>query len=380
MYHLRCDNMLRSIVLLGLVLLPHSTPASAVPLEERAGGVCNGGIYGELVPYLINFAPAQAFCTAYFPVKCVTVLTKRAATTTTTTTTKATNPTTKPSATTTKAPSTTTTKPPSTTTTKPSSTTTTKPSSTTTTKPSSTTTSSVNPTSSAWSKCQQQPANVISTLCSCIETPTQYNYHHDNHYDDDQTTKHNNDDHNADYNYYHYAHHYHDDYYYHYAHHYYNHYHDAYDYHDYYDNNNDNNYYYDNSKNMILAHTFYRLIINRQPPPPLPQHLHLPQHMVYNAIQQRPMAAVSEVAGALLIVSATPIPTAPAGAPKSKEVARHVPPTRTVQTISSAMPITTSRSVSTRMSVALLTPHRLSGVSLVALDLVGWQGNHELAQ
>lgn len=107
--------------------------AVAAPfLEERASSVCGSGIYGELVPFLVPYAPAQAFCSAVFPVKCTTKAVKRApATTTKSSTTK---------------------------------TTTTK---TTVTK----STTSLNPTSSAWSKCQAQPLDVISTLCSCIEAP-----------------------------------------------------------------------------------------------------------------------------------------------------------------------------------------------------------------
>ncbi|KAJ9603343.1 hypothetical protein H2200_012121, partial [Cladophialophora chaetospira] len=145
----------------------------ALFVEERGSNVCSSGIYGELAPILAQYQIAQQFCSAAYPVSCTPRLAKRRPATLTTTTTTTTK-TTKPSApTTTK--STTTTKPSSTTTAK-SPTSTAKSPTTTTKSPTSTTKSStttaVDAKSSAWSKCRQQPGNVISTLCSCIEVPT----------------------------------------------------------------------------------------------------------------------------------------------------------------------------------------------------------------
>ena len=138
----------RFVLALTLVVLnyPVVNVATYFPaLEPRTGGVCGSGIYGELAPILAAYPIAEAFCSAVYPVKCTTAkAVKRQASTP------------KPTATTT--------------TTKPSST---SSSSKTTTKPSSTTTTttSTNQQSSAWSKCQAQGANVVSTLCSCIEVP-----------------------------------------------------------------------------------------------------------------------------------------------------------------------------------------------------------------
>ncbi|KPI41938.1 uncharacterized protein AB675_5592 [Cyphellophora attinorum] len=99
-------------------------------LEQRTSNVCAGGLYGELIPYLKNCDVAQAYCSIKYPVACTKGLSKRTAPTTTT-----------------------------------------KVTTTTSKSTSKSTSSSVNPTSSAWSKCQGQGASFVSTLCSCIETP-----------------------------------------------------------------------------------------------------------------------------------------------------------------------------------------------------------------
>lgn len=140
-----------SRALLSVVFFALSLPTTiygAPPNQLERRGVCQSGIYGEIAPILAGYSVAQAYCSAHYPVQCTPAVHKRAAPSTTTTKTTTTTAVVK---TTTKTTTTTTT---------------TKPATTTTTK-----TSSVNPTSSAWSKCQNQPGNVISTLCSCIEHP-----------------------------------------------------------------------------------------------------------------------------------------------------------------------------------------------------------------
>lgn len=129
-------------------------------LRPRQGGVCNSGIYAELAPILAGYSVAQSYCTAVFPVKCPSKVSKRAleirATTTTATSTssspvshsyssyqrrlnkKQINLTLNPSIT-----------------------------KTTSITKSSTT---VNARSSALSKLLRQAANVISTMCSCVQT------------------------------------------------------------------------------------------------------------------------------------------------------------------------------------------------------------------
>lgn len=161
-------------LVLGVLAL-HSSLTIAIPQEgahlfkPRGDPVCAQGIYGELVPILNGWPIAEAFCSAVHPVKCTTAppKLKRATAAITTATAVANNAkkgtSTTSSSTTAKATTPTTTKARTTTT----STTKTPTTTTTTTK----TTSSQDVKSSAWSKCQQQPGNVISTLCSCIETP-----------------------------------------------------------------------------------------------------------------------------------------------------------------------------------------------------------------
>lgn len=129
-------------VLALLVFAQHLAFTRAVPLEERAGDVCGSGIYGELVPYLKPYPVAQAFCSAVYPVKCSSVnKAKRQLSTTSKISTTPTAPSTIPKI------------------------------STTSSKSSSkTTTSSIDPKASAWSKCQKQGGNVVSTICSCIQS------------------------------------------------------------------------------------------------------------------------------------------------------------------------------------------------------------------
>lgn len=144
---------LREIFLISL-LFQRSIIAHPFGEVFARDGVCSSGIYGELSGILASYPVAVSFCKAVYPVKCskgkreLEPRLEARGTTTTTTTTK---------------PTTTTTK--STTTTKPT-TTTTKP--TTTTK---STTTTVDAKASAWSKCQGQGGNVVSTMCSCIQGP-----------------------------------------------------------------------------------------------------------------------------------------------------------------------------------------------------------------
>lgn len=144
---------MKSTLILALTAL-HISSGLAAPLEERSAGVCrrnagvcNSGLYNELVPFLATYSPALAFCSDVFPVPCTTAAPKLAV----------------------RAPS----APPSSTTKPISTTVPTTTQVTTTTKAPSTTTTNTNqdPHKSAWSKCQQQPWNVISTLCACIEVP-----------------------------------------------------------------------------------------------------------------------------------------------------------------------------------------------------------------
>lgn len=114
------------------------------PMEPRAGAVCSSGLYGELAPILAGYSIAQSFCTSNYPVKCTTSpKIKRTPSTKSATTSKQTK-TSKTTATTKTPP--------------------------TTTQPK-TTSTATDPKASAWSKCQSQGANFVSTLCSCIETP-----------------------------------------------------------------------------------------------------------------------------------------------------------------------------------------------------------------
>ena len=137
---------LKTVLTIALAVLHLSPAVQGAPnaaLERR--GVCDSGIYGELAPILAGYSIAQAYCTQVYPLKCSAKAQKRAASTTTTTT---------KAATTTGKVTTATTR-----------------STTTTTKSTtrSTTTTTVDSKSSAWSKCQAQPGNVVSTLCSCIQ-------------------------------------------------------------------------------------------------------------------------------------------------------------------------------------------------------------------
>lgn len=131
----------KALLLCYLAVVHQFVVTLAAPLEERGGSVCSSGIYGELAPILEQYSIAEEFCSVVYPVSCTASSTsptknKRAVSSTTSTS---------------KAPTTT---------------------STLKATSSSQTTSAADSKASAWSKCQQQPWNVISTLCSCIETPT----------------------------------------------------------------------------------------------------------------------------------------------------------------------------------------------------------------
>lgn len=135
--------MLSTKLLVPILTMFLPSFVSAIPLlEDRAGGVCNSGIYGELAPLLVGYSPAQAYCTQKYPVACTTAKAKvrRATTTSGKTSTVKTTP----------------------------KVTTTTPVKTSTTSK----TTSSDPKASAWSKLQQQVAGIVSTLCSCIESPT----------------------------------------------------------------------------------------------------------------------------------------------------------------------------------------------------------------
>lgn len=116
----------------------------AMPLEERGDSVCGSGIYGELAPILEQYAIAEVFCSTVYPVSCTTPTSAKhkRGTPMTTATSKIT--------------------------------TTSKVTTTMSASKAATslhTMSTADAKASAWSKCQRQPGNVISTMCSCIETP-----------------------------------------------------------------------------------------------------------------------------------------------------------------------------------------------------------------
>lgn len=115
---------LQSVLVSALVF---SAITNATPSEERrAPGVCGSGTYGEVVPVLMQYPVAQAFCTANFPVACTSRanLLMRA------------------------------------------------PSPTPVIPPTGKTTIPVDRQASAWSKVRAQPASVIKIVCACIESPT----------------------------------------------------------------------------------------------------------------------------------------------------------------------------------------------------------------
>lgn len=144
---------LRQIFLVFL-LFQHSVVGHPFAEVFARNGVCSSGIYGELSGILASYPIAVSFCKAVYPVSCSKgkrELEVRA--TTTMTTTKPTTTTTKSTTTTTK------------------STTTTKPTTTITKATTKSTTTTVDAKASAWSKCQGQGGNVVSTMCSCIQAP-----------------------------------------------------------------------------------------------------------------------------------------------------------------------------------------------------------------
>jgi hypothetical protein len=159
----------QALILASLLLfsLPFSLSS---PVEARSGAVCSSGIYKDLL-FLSAYAPAQAYCSANYaqPVvtrrvnkrwgleeRGVTILPTTTTTTTTTTTMTTTISTTTP--TTTQAP-TTTPCPPTTTFTKP------------TAKPKCTR------QCATWSSLETIGGGILSTFCSCIETPKTVTIH-----------------------------------------------------------------------------------------------------------------------------------------------------------------------------------------------------------
>lgn len=122
------------MLLSAFLLLLQTSLIVAIPLEGRNNGdVCQRGLYGELVPVLKQFSPAQVYCAQAYPAKCGSQgkLKKRTSPKVSTTTA---------------APSTT----------------------TKMTTSSKTTTKAANPKESALSKLLKQGKEVVSTLCSCI--------------------------------------------------------------------------------------------------------------------------------------------------------------------------------------------------------------------
>lgn len=126
-FNMWCKSVLAVAVL--ALHWPTYILATAQPdIGVRGDNICWSGIYGELTPILRGHQLAQAFCNAKFPPRCTSAkshkrcadIKRREA---------------MPN----------------------------QPSKSSTTKPS-------DKTASAWSKCQQQPYQVISTLCSCIQT------------------------------------------------------------------------------------------------------------------------------------------------------------------------------------------------------------------
>ena len=124
-----------------VVLLLLSQPfATAIPLDERSQSVCQSGIYGELVPALQPFPPAQTYCAKAFPPQCASAgkVSKR------------TQPPTKPAATSTTAKASTT-------------------SAVSSSTPKASTTKTAHPKVIAWAKLLAQGKSVVSTICSCIQ-------------------------------------------------------------------------------------------------------------------------------------------------------------------------------------------------------------------
>lgn len=177
----RRDNMFLKMLPQALILaslLLFSLPLSlSSPVEARSGPVCSSGIYRDLL-FLSAYTPAQAYCSANYaqPVvtkrvnkrwgleeRGVTILpTTTTTTTTTTTSTTSTTTTTSTSSTT----SSTTTQVP-TTTPCPRTTTFTKP----TPKPKCT------GQCATWSSLEAIGGGILSTFCSCIETPKTVTIH-----------------------------------------------------------------------------------------------------------------------------------------------------------------------------------------------------------
>lgn len=173
---------LESLLVCILIAAQYSYLVASVPFEKYGRSICSRGIYGELAPILAQHASAEAYCSAVYPISCTAAgKEKRTASETASSTTIATTNS-------------------STLATRNSSTIATRNSSTTASKDfihygttnftyhcrdnhcfksswkistpiltsKSSTTISANSSSSAWSRFQQQPPHVISTICSCI--------------------------------------------------------------------------------------------------------------------------------------------------------------------------------------------------------------------
>jgi hypothetical protein len=160
----------QALILVSILLF--SLPFSlSFPVEARSGAVCTSGIYKDLF-FLSAYAPAQAYCSAQYPQPVVSKrvnkswgLEERGATILPTTTTTTTTTTTSTSSTTSTT-STTTSQAPRTTPC-PSTTTFTKP----TSKPKCT------GQCATWSSLEAIGGGILSTFCSCIETPKTVTIH-----------------------------------------------------------------------------------------------------------------------------------------------------------------------------------------------------------
>lgn len=100
------------------------TVLAAPQVEARAANICNTGIYAELSPLLKQYPIALAYCKLVYPLPCtrvpiVKLVQRRDANNEEDIVARAPN----------------------------------------------------TEAAAAWAKCQRQPRNVISTICSCIQTP-----------------------------------------------------------------------------------------------------------------------------------------------------------------------------------------------------------------
>lgn len=136
------------VVIFAIAVFQQPLRAEVVAPRQDNSAICNSGIYSELVPFLTQYSVATAYCSSAYPASCKSGSKRKRQFSTRTT--KATVVTT-----TTRAVSTTHS---------------TAPSTTVKAKKVPATSSSVDYKSSAWSRCQGQSAQVIQTVCSCIQT------------------------------------------------------------------------------------------------------------------------------------------------------------------------------------------------------------------